>query len=51
VTKEVYEFLQENDISSGMYTGAMNHDDREEMQQQFMDDGLKVIVATNAFGM
>ncbi|QFR38949.1 RecQ family ATP-dependent DNA helicase [Candidatus Gracilibacteria bacterium 28_42_T64] len=51
VTKEVYEFLQENDISVGMYTGAMNHDDRETMQQQFMDDGLKVIVATNAFGM
>jgi ATP-dependent DNA helicase RecQ len=50
-TKEVYEFLCENDISAGIYTGEMTADARESMQQRFMDDDLKVIVATNAFGM
>jgi ATP-dependent DNA helicase RecQ len=29
----------------------MTADSRESMQQRFMDDDLKVIVATNAFGM
>ena len=51
VTKEVYDFLCENDISVGIYTGEMSANDRENMQQNFMDSKLKVIVATNAFGM
>jgi superfamily II DNA helicase RecQ len=34
-----------------MYTGEMTADNRESMQQKFMDDELKIIVATNAFGM
>ena len=50
-TKEVYEFLCENNISAGIYTGEMTADARESMQQRFMDDDLKIIVATNAFGM
>jgi superfamily II DNA helicase RecQ len=29
----------------------MTADKRELMQQRFMDDELKIIVATNAFGM
>lgn len=51
VSKEVYDFLCENDISAGIYTWEMTADSRESMQQRFMDDDLKVIVATNAFGM
>ena len=51
VTKEIYEFLSQNDISVGIYTGEMSADQREQMQQNFMDSKLKVIVATNAFGM
>lgn len=50
-TKEVYEFLCENNISAWIYTWEMTADARESMQQRFMDDDLKVIVATNAFGM
>lgn len=50
-TKEVYEFLCENNISAGIYTGEMTADGRESTQQRFMDDDLKIIVATNAFGM
>ena len=50
-TKEVYEFLCENNISAGIYTWEMTADARESMQQRFMDDDLKIIVATNAFGM
>ncbi|MCD5380793.1 RecQ family ATP-dependent DNA helicase, partial [Candidatus Gracilibacteria bacterium] len=49
--KEVYEFLIGNGIKAGMYTGAMTADKREQMQNDFMDDTYKVIVATNAFGM
>lgn len=51
VTKEIYDFLSQNDISVGIYTGEMSADQRERMQQDFMDSRLKVIVATNAFGM
>jgi superfamily II DNA helicase RecQ len=29
----------------------MSPESREKMQQDFMDDKLKIIVATNAFGM
>ena len=50
-TKEVYEFLCENNISAWIYTWEMTADARESMQQRFMDDELKIIVATNAFGM
>ncbi|MCP4523171.1 MAG: DUF559 domain-containing protein [Candidatus Gracilibacteria bacterium] len=50
-TKEVYDFLSINNVSVGIYTGEMTSDSREQMQQKFMDDELKVIVATNAFGM
>ncbi|MDD2487684.1 MAG: RecQ family ATP-dependent DNA helicase [Candidatus Gracilibacteria bacterium] len=48
---EVYTFLQLNDINVGKYTGAMTPETRENMQNKFMDDEYKVIVATNAFGM
>ncbi len=49
--KEVYDFLVVNGVKAGMYTGAMTADNREQMQNDFMTDGYKVIVATNAFGM
>ena len=48
---EVYEFLIENGVKAGKYTGAMSSDIREDMQNKFMNDEYKVVVATNAFGM
>lgn len=51
VVSEVYEFLQQNNVDVGMYTGAMESGNREDTQNAFMNDDHKVIVATNAFGM
>jgi len=48
---EVYDFLIENGVKAGKYTGAMSADIREDMQNKFMNDEYKVVVATNAFGM
>ena len=49
--EEVNEFLNRNNIASGKYTGSVTGSDRENIQNAFMDDDLKVMVATNAFGM
>lgn len=51
VVGEVYDFLKQNDVDVGMYTGAMESGNREDTQNAFMNDDHKVIVATNAFGM
>jgi len=48
---EVYDFLVENNVKVGKYTWAMSADVREEMQNKFMNDEYKVVVATNAFWM
>lgn len=49
--KEIYDDLQSEGVAVGMYTGEMTPENREHMQNTFMNDGYKVIVATNAFGM
>ncbi len=49
--KEVYDFLIQNWVKTWMYTWAMTAENRWQMQNDFMDDTYKVIVATNAFGM
>lgn len=49
--QEVFEFLQEKNIASGIYTGEMSVENREKTQNNFMNSAYKVIVATNAFGM
>lgn len=49
--KEVYEILLQNWVSAWIYTWEMKPDDREREQNNFMNWDLKVIVATNAFGM
>lgn len=51
VTQEVYDDLLKKWVKCGIYTGAMTPEKREEMQNGFMTSELKVIVATNAFGM
>ena len=51
ITKEVYDYLIGKKIDAWIYTWAMNADDREKTQNNFMNDNHRVIVATNAFGM
>lgn len=48
---EVYDFLIANWVKTGKYTWAMTPDIRETMQNKFMCDEYKVVVATNAFWM
>lgn len=49
--KFVASMLYKNGISSGVYHGGMNKDDRHKMLSAWMKGELKVMVATNAFGM
>ncbi|PTL37387.1 DNA helicase RecQ [Alkalicoccus saliphilus] len=46
-----YEALRKKGASCGRYHGGMSPDERRTMQEQFVYDETKVMVATNAFGM
>ncbi|MDD5769368.1 MAG: RecQ family ATP-dependent DNA helicase [Candidatus Gracilibacteria bacterium] len=48
---KVYQYLLENGVKVGIYTGEMKPDLREQEQNNFMNSTYDVIVATNAFGM
>ena len=50
-TMEVYEFLKENNIKSGLYHGGMTDEERNKNQDDFIYDNIKIMVATSAFGM
>lgn len=49
--KEVYDYLCEKNVKAWIYTWELNAEVRESMQNKFMQDEYKVIVATNAFWM
>ena len=49
--KEVVTQLRANNISAGMYHGGMNNEDRKYMLSCWMNNQVRVMVATNAFGM
>ena len=49
--KDVARILQANRISVGVYHGGMTKEDRERMLKDWLDDKIKVMVSTNAFGM
>lgn len=50
-TEEVASFLKENGHSVAFYHAGMSTIDREKTQTDFINDDIKVIVATIAFGM
>jgi ATP-dependent DNA helicase RecQ len=50
-TKELAEFLQRNKISADFYHAGLTIKEREEKQNRWKTNKVKVIVATNAFGM
>jgi ATP-dependent DNA helicase RecQ len=50
-TEEFAEQLTERGLRAQAYHAGLRKSDREEVQRQFMDDELDVVVATTAFGM
>jgi ATP-dependent DNA helicase RecQ len=50
-TEEIAKYLRANGISSAAYHAGMKGEKREAIQNDFMENKFKVIVATIAFGM
>jgi ATP-dependent DNA helicase RecQ len=49
--QEVWQWLKDAGIEAGLYHGKLKASEREEVQQRFMENGYRVIVATKAFGL
>ncbi len=47
----LYNLLTESGISAARYHAGMNGEERRRMQEEFVYDYKKIVVATNAFGM
>lgn len=47
----IAELLSKKGVSCGKYHAGMSDNQRKEMQEKFVYDELKIIAATNAFGM
>ncbi len=50
-TEEITEYLLLHRISSAAYHAGMHPEERKRIQEAFINDEIKVICATNAFGM
>ena len=50
-TEEVAEFLQYQDVAAGFFHAGLPPETKKSVQQRFIGGALRVIVATNAFGM
>lgn len=50
-TKDIYRILQEHGISSTFYHAGLESSTKDERQRAWRDDEVRVMVATNAFGM
>jgi len=51
-TEEVSDYIrQATGIAAGFYHGGMDKNLRHQIQNDFMSDRIKIVVATNAFGM
>ena len=50
-TEEVVEFLQENEIKSDFFHAGLPPETKKNVQQSFINGELRVVAATNAFGM
>lgn len=51
LTKEICEFLLNNSISATYYHAGLEHSTKDERQKKWHDGEVRVMVATNAFGM
>lgn len=43
--------LRDAGIAAGMYHGGLEHADRSKVQEAFLENRVRIIVSTNAFGM
>ena len=50
-TEEVAAFLKHNGVSADFYHAGMPHDARSSKQEAWLNDRIRVMVCTNAFGM
>lgn len=50
-TKEVAEFLRKNGISAELYHAGLTHEERNARQEAWINNRVRVMVCTNAFGM
>jgi ATP-dependent DNA helicase RecQ len=50
-TVEIAEFLKKNNINAGAYHAGLDRANRDHRQNAWMSGEMRVIVATNAFGM
>lgn len=48
---QLYESLKKGGISVAKYHAGLTEEERKEAQERFLNDEVKVMVATNAFGM
>ncbi|BAS28191.1 DNA helicase RecQ [Limnochorda pilosa] len=48
---QLYEFLRKEGFSAGCYHAGLADEERNEAQERFLYDDIRVMVATNAFGM
>jgi ATP-dependent DNA helicase RecQ len=49
--EELHAWLCQQGVPAGLYHGKLSASEREDTQHRFMADELKVMVATNAFGL
>ncbi len=49
--KEITKILIANNISCGIYHGGLNNEERSTMLRLWLNEDIKIMVATNAFGM
>ncbi len=50
-TREISDFLQQNNISTDYYHAGLSHEWRNYKQAQWKNGGCRIMVCTNAFGM
>ncbi len=50
-TEEVVEFLQNKEVAADFFHAGLPPETKKSVQQRFIDSELRVIAATNAFGM
>ncbi|MCE3258744.1 MAG: ATP-dependent helicase, RecQ family [Bacteroidetes bacterium] len=50
-TEEIAKILRDTNVTALAYHAGLKYDDRQAIQQQWIDNKVQVICATNAFGM